>query len=342
MPHLRVAATVRAASAPARAASAPALFVVFFLAFVLPLVPETAAAQSEARIAVGAPSSGRVAFLHGLGLRIRSLIGPGSGSGALAVLAAAAAAYGVLHALGPGHQKTLIAGYVLGQGGGARTLLGAASVAAASHAASVIVLFGGLTVVGGGLSATVGERAGAIVTRLSALILVIIATRTLFIRLRSARRRFRDAGAAGLEGTVGPGAGPVGTRGSSGEEADECHCGHPAAAGRTAETLDDRRGASPVAALVVGSLTPCPGAAFFLLYGISAGNPGAGILAVLAISAGMWITLVAVGAVAFLARRASLGHAAVRGRPGAALLARSILEIGGSSLMLGFAVALLV
>ena len=245
------------------------------------------------------------ALADGVRARIRS---EGDSGGLIAIIAAATA-YGILHALGPGHQKTLISGYLLSEGGNASRVFSAAGIAAASHALSVVALFGALAVFQGGLSATAGEGARIIVTRLSALALAALSIRMLRIRIGRARDRF------------------------SGDHAPGCTCSRHRDGGA-------ERKASPLI-LFAGSLVPCPGAAFFLILGFSAGNPLAGVLAVIAISVGMWITLVAVGFIALGLRSTSVSFG-LRGTGRGRDVIASILEIGGSALVLTFAVALLV
>lgn len=62
---------------------------------------------------------------------------------AVGTLTLVAGIYGVVHALGPGHQKTLLAGLVLSQGATLGQAATAAFLTAALHAGSSIVLIGG-------------------------------------------------------------------------------------------------------------------------------------------------------------------------------------------------------
>lgn len=269
-------------------------------------------------ISIGAPRSGtRVGVMRSLADGIRTRIRSQSNAGGLIAIIAAAAAYGVFHALGPGHQKTLISGYLLSEGGNALQVLATAGIAAASHATSVVVLFGVLALISGGLSTVSGEGAGFVVTKLSALALAVLALRMLWIRIGRARSRFShnlDTGHAGRD------------------HSPDCSC--------ALHHKKEEAGKGSPLIIFAGSLVPCPGAAFFLLLGFSAGNPLAGILAVIAISVGMWITLVAVGFMALGLRSMGLSHAR-RGDTRGGDIMRSILEVGGSALVLVFAVALL-
>lgn len=294
----------------------------FILAAIIGLAAGVLSAQD--RIELGAPkTASRLGVMRSAADRIRALIRPDAGWAGMAALAAAAAGYGVLHALGPGHQKTLLSGYVLSEGGGFGRIAAAAGIAAASHAASVTALFGGLAALGGAVGAADAESAGRVVGRISGIALLGLALWRLKRRLDAARERLgRRRPAAGLRGKDGH------------EHGAACACGSCAAHDRTA-------GRGGPALLVLGSLVPCPGAAFFLLLGFSAGNPAAGALAVAAISAGMWATLVAVGCAAGALRGVGLARAGGRGSRAEAI-ARTTFEVGGAAAVVLFAALLIV
>ena len=262
------------------------------------------------RISKGAPAaesnSGR---LFRLGEAIRSYIAPGVGTRGLLVLCLIAVGYGVLHALGPGHQKTLITGYLLSEGGGIPRVLSVAGIASLSHAASVIILFGVLMLLGTGFGTMNVTEARTLVMRISGILLILLALRMIWQRIAS----FRSA--------------------VSGKSGSDTHCScdviHPA----------HRHELIPL--IISGSVAPCPGAAFFLLYGFSADNPLAGVLAVLAISLGMWGTLIVIGLVTILARNATLAQTEKGGKPHTFIF-QHIFGIGGSLLILLFAVLMTV
>jgi nickel/cobalt exporter len=286
------------------------------------LVGHPLAAQE--RIVVGAPGAGsRLDLLRGLGASIRGLLAHGESVRGMLVLGLAGLAYGLIHALGPGHQKTLVAGTVLAEGGGFRGLAAAAGVAAASHAGAVLVF--GLAFVAaervfrGALAFGIAqERGGVLFAKSGAAVLAVIGLWSLIERIRQAIGRGR---------TCRSGFPVVGS-------VSDCPCGHEHRHGIAPQGI---RGRS-LAAIAAGSLAPCPGALVFLLLGISGGNAMAGVCAVLAVSAGMFITLLAVGWLALVARKASLAGAARRGTASVIL---SVLEIGGSLLVLCFALSLL-
>lgn len=308
-----------------RSSAAAAAAAVLLLLCSLPALAQGAAPsppRGEDRIVLGgAQASARVSLQRTLSERIRSLLTPGSGG--VLLMVAAAAGYGVLHALGPGHQKTLLGGYFLSEGGGLGTIAAAAATTAALHAAAVLVLFGGAALVLGALPMAAAERGRIWVTRISGLVLLALALRLLALRIRDAAVRLRGLGHAEESGAAG------GHHHHHGGED-----GHECAACARMEVM--RKGGAPRwSILLAGGLAPCPGAALFMLYGMSSGNSAAGVLAVLAISAGMAVTLFLVSWAAASLRALSL-KASARSYP-VQVFARSILEVGGSLLMVFFA-----
>lgn len=270
-------------------------------------------AQGQDRIVVGpANESARLSIQRSLGERIRALLAPGAaGTGILMLVAAG---YGVVHALGPGHQKTLLGGYFLSEGGRLGTIAAAAAATAALHAAAVLVLFGGAALVLGTLPMAAADKAREAVTRISGIALLALALSLTLRRLRDAIARLKALSAE--------------------KEAHHHGEGHECAACARMET-QRKRGAPLWSILLAGGLAPCPGAALFMLYGIAAGNAAAGALAVLAISAGMGITLFLISWAAASLRDLSLK--ASQRSYAAQAVARSLLEVGGSVIMVFFA-----
>jgi ABC-type nickel/cobalt efflux system permease component RcnA len=218
--------------------------------------------EGSGRISRGEPAGkSRAGAMISLGNAIRSVIAGQRGVRGLVTIALLALAYGVLHALGPGHQKTLVSGYLFSEGGGFRTALAASGIASASHAVSVIGLFGLLTLISSGFGIMDVTHAGNLVTIVSGTLLIALA-------LVMVSRRLTDLIAA--------------CRGKDFQR-ESCACGHRHEDQRhipgNAETAPvAKRGAIPL--LISGSLSPCPGAALFLLFGFHAGNPCAGLVAI--------------------------------------------------------------
>lgn len=287
--------------------------------------PHAGIAAAAGRVSSGAPApASRLGVLRSLADGVRALIAPEAGIGGLLLLSGVAAAYGVVHALGPGHQKSLVAGLLGSAGGGPGQAALAAAVAAGSHALSVVLLFGGLSIAAKAPAPT--RIAGYVLERLPAVVLAIIAARMLVLRLGAAIARLRPSVRTDVASDARDHA-----QGGSG-----CSC---ADCSRSSATGADRqRGTLP--AVLLGSLVPCPGAAAFLSYGFAAGNPLAGVLAVLALSAGMWAVLFAVGLAALAVRSSGLAAGARRGGRAAAVV-RSAFEVGGSLAVLAFAFMLL-
>ena len=241
----------------------------------------------------------------------------------------AATLYGIVHALGPGHQKTLLGGFFLGGAGSLGKAALAAAGTAALHAASVLLIFGGFAAAS--RSIRDAERARLLLTRGAGLALLAVALLIAFRRIRAAATRFARHLEAQDGGSLARGPGPDHGHKHTHEEGASC------AAYERMERLH-AGGGSLWAVLLAGGLVPCPGAAFMLLLGVSAGNPGAGVSAVLAISLGMAITLFAVAAGARATRAAVLKSSAVNRR--LRDMALSALDVGGAVLMVGFAAIL--
>lgn len=255
---------------------------------------------------------------------VEGLIGSESGAKGIALIALVGLAYGMLHALGPGHQKTLMAGIFVSEGGDASQVIKAAGAAALGHAVSVLGIFGALAAVGGSLTLAGVDRAGEIIARISGIALSAFALFNLITRIRSAAARAR----------VSPG-------GHEHAHDDACCHGHGHGHVHSDASHGGNRATKPSSlksslTLLLGSLVPCPGAAFFLLAGFAAGRPEAGIVAVLAISLGMWLTLIGIGLLA--AGTSKLGMAGKDRRWTG--LVRAVFEIGGATLVLAFAVTL--
>ncbi len=279
--------------------------------------------NSGERIRVGAPDAkSRSGAMVSIGNTIRKFIEPKSGARELLLLALLALGYGILHALGPGHQKTLVSGYLLSEGGGIRAAVAAGGLASASHAVSVLGLFAVLAIIGSGFGVMDITNASNLVTTLAGVLLVALALLMVYRRTTCLIRIIRK------------------------KETDhtECDCvlhhnHHHGDEHSHDEELTRKRGAIPL--LISGSLSPCPGAAFFLLYGFHEGNPFAGIIAVIAISFGMWVTLIAVGLITVSVRKASL-MGANQGKSKIATYLPSLLGVCGSCVVLAFAVLMVI
>jgi nickel/cobalt transporter (NicO) family protein len=216
--------------------------------------------------------------------------------------------YGVFHAAGPGHGKAVIAGYILaGERAfrrGCALSLGAALLQAL--VAGAIVGVGTLA-----LNATAASltRAGTLIETASFALVALVG---LVLTWRKAGRL------AASDTPCGPG------------------CAHlPGAAALEApESWRERAGL----VLAAGS-RPCAGAVLVLIFAVSQGVPGAGVLAVLAMALGTAVTTMALAGLAVFAKRVALRLAGNRGRAG--LVVIQALELLAAAFVLVLGIAML-
>lgn len=195
-------------------------------------------------------------------------LGSGQGGGFLLLLGLAFA-YGVVHAAGPGHGKTVVASRVLAE----------------DTSPAQIALAGGLT-------ALVHASSAAAVSTI-----LLLLARVLFTQGLASTSR--GLGLVGSLLLLGLGLG-------MGFEALHHHReggGTPSAHGRRGER------ASLVLAAMGAALVPCPGATAVFVLAVTLGSPLIGLVAVVAMSLGMAITISSAGFLAWSLRRAgkSLG-----------------------------------
>ncbi|HXF73335.1 MAG TPA: nickel transporter [Actinomycetota bacterium] len=241
---------------------------------------------------------------------LAGLVARAGGSPAVFALSLLAAlGFGALHAVGPGHGKTLVAAYLVGSGGRLRDAVRVGLAVAAMHAASVLAL--GLAILVGGRSLA-PERAYPWLGAAAGSGAAVLGTGLLVSRLRRLRR--------------GQGGAHVHPHGDH-------HHAHGGAGGASAPRL------LPLA--FAGGILPSPGALVALLAAVALGRLGLGLLLIAAFSLGLAVTLVVVGAVAVRARDAvagrlggrlpraiPIGSAAALALVGLALAARGLWALG--------------
>jgi nickel/cobalt transporter (NicO) family protein len=238
----------------------------------------------EQRVAVRAVSDGGFA----------SLIAKDELSAGFILLALALALFwGAAHALGPGHGKSIVAAYLIGQRGTVRHAAYLGGIVTVTHTAGVFAL-GAVTL---GLSELiVPEDLYPWINLVAALMVVGVGLAVL--RSRVAHRRAH----------------------AHGHHHHEHHHEHH----------HDLSGRSLLAVGVSGGLLPCPSALVVLLAAISLHRTAFGMALVFAFSVGLAITITAIGFVAVLAkgvfRRKSFDGRLVRALP--ALSAVAILVAG--------------
>ena len=263
--------------------------------------------------------------------------------GVVLLAVAVAAALGALHALEPGHGKTVVGAYLVGSRGTASHAVLLGLIVTASHTAGVYLL-GGVTLFASRY--VVPERIYPWLSVTSGLIIAGLG----FILLRQRLRGGRDHGAltrpraaATITGTSMPhdhGHGhphghPAGAHDSRVNSRDLHHGGSAARHGRGAgHSLDERSNGevaqchptddaphtlggrahrhAPIGGVsagqllaigVSGGIVPCPAALVVLLSALALHRVGFGLLLIVAFSAGLATVLIAIGLLIVHARR---------------------------------------
>lgn len=224
---------------------------------------------------------------------------------------------GAVHALGPGHGKTLIGAHLVGAGGSLRGAVVVGTAVAGMHTASVLGL--GL-VVWSAERVVDPERIYPWVGIVAGLTALALGCALLVGRVRASGR------------TDGRGAHPHDHAHphGTGEDDGAVGHGHPHGLGR--------RGI--VALAVSGGALPSPSALVVLLASMSLGRTALGLAAIAAFSVGLAATLIAVGTLALRARAAAerrfawatgrlvpIGSAAVIALVGLALALRGVAQL---------------
>ena len=238
----------------------------------------------------------------------------GEGMGVILAGLLIAFLYGIFHALGPGHGKTVIVGYFLGRGGSIRRGIAMASWIALSH------VVGAVTVV-------------IIVHAVLSEIYVTPVEEMLTLRLAS-------YGAILL---IGLAMLATAIRRRGGEAAACHHHGHSHGAGAHDTHAHGRgahgRGEQRLLAIAAGFL-PCSGAILILVFALTNGILLTGLAMTLFIALGMGLTLALLGIASVLAHRQIAGRLARGARLGGLLALLGPILITGIGALL-FAGALL-
>jgi len=203
--------------------------------------------------------------------------------GAIALAILAAIFWGALHALSPGHGKTVVAAYLIGTRGTARHAVFLGLTVTITHTLGVFAL-GAVTL---WLARyLLPETLYPWLNVLSGVAVVVIGATLAWQRLRGTRETL--PGHAHDEGVVGQ----VHSHGG------RAHTHLPP--GAAGERVTRR---SLLALGVSGGLIPCPSALVLLLGAIALGRTGFGLLLVLAFSVGLASVLTAIGLLCVHARR---------------------------------------
>ena len=261
---------------------------------------------------------------------------------------------GGLHALAPGHGKTLMASYLLGAGGRAREALTIAATVTATHTTGVLVL--GAVVAGS--YATAPERVYPWLSGASGLLALAVGISL----LRRVRNGHRHGHGHGHDHDHGPDGHLHGSHGHDHrhphDAAGHSHGDAPApTAVALATRTDTRLEAQPAPAAAVeapsrrslvalglaGGMLPSPSALLVLLAGIALHRTWLAIVLVVAYGAGMALTLCGAGLLVLRARGIGshlprlAGHRFVRWLP---LVAGMVVTLAGAQLVLRALLAL--
>lgn len=234
--------------------------------------------------------------------------------------------YGILHALGPGHRKTVVFSYFLQEDAKLRTGLSAGLLMSAMHAGSAIILVSFAYYLVNHSVTILVDRAGFIMERLSYGAIIAFGLYQLVGHLRE-HNHSHHGSPAGHGGTLklapeGPDEKEVSAVGES----------------TVARTLSGRR---LIILSMSAGLVPCPGVTMLMLFSISLGVIGLGIWSSLAMSVGMAATLSAVAVGTVIARRnlvKLMGD--THDRVGEVI--HTTLELAGAAIMVLFGLVMLV
>lgn len=234
--------------------------------------------------------------------------------------------FGALHALGPGHGKTLMAAYLVGAGGRARHAVAVGGSVAVMHTASVLALgFVVLTVT----EVVAPERVYPWLGLVSGLIAFALGAGLLVSRLGGWSER--DPGH--VHEHPHPGAGAASTHADATEDGHNppnAH-GHHHASPSPFEPISRT---SLTALAVAGGVLPSPTALVVLLAAVAVDRVAYGLALIGAFSLGLAAALVALGVVAIRARDAIAGRMSGR-------TARLVPVLSAASIaLLGFALTL--
>jgi nickel/cobalt exporter len=204
-----------------------------------------------------------------------------SGEGVLILLLLAAFGWGALHALSPGHGKAMVAAYLIGTRGTARHAVGLGATVTVTHTIGVFAL-GLVTLL---LSQYIlPEDLFPWLTLVSGLLVVLVGVGVLRARIKSARARRAHEHAH---------------RHAHDDHHDHHHHGHHH------HPPDRVTWKGLVAMGAAAGLIPCPSALVVLLGAIAQHELGLGFALIVAFSAGLAATLVALGLAVVWTRRLS-------------------------------------
>lgn len=213
-----------------------------------------------------------------------------AGEGVLALLLLVAFGWGALHAVSPGHGKAMVAAYLIGTRGTARHAVGLGATVTVTHTIGVFAL-GLVTLL---LSQYIlPEDLYPWLNLVSGLLVVIVGVGVLRSRVRWARR----GSASGHDHSHGDH--------DHSHGGGHSHCCHSHGGRSHSHDIPDRVTWKGLIAMgAAAGLIPCPSALVVLLGAIAQQQVALGMLLIVAFSAGLAMTLTALGLVVVLGRRA--------------------------------------
>lgn len=213
-----------------------------------------------------------------------------AGGGAGWMLIGLSFAYGVLHALGPGHGKAVISAYVLAN---RQTARNGAALAVLSALVQALVAIVAVLALAGLLRVTAAAMDRATLWLETASYALVVGLGAWLVWAKALRP-------------------PMGARGPAHEAAhSHAHAHHGAECGHL-HAPDPALAAGPLvparalAAVAAVGLRPCSGALIVLVFALSQGLLGAGVAAALAMGAGTGLTVAALVGLAVAARDTAL------------------------------------
>jgi ABC-type nickel/cobalt efflux system permease component RcnA len=278
-----------------------------------------------------------------LATEVRSLKGEHALAGA-AMLAALSFIYGVVHAVGPGHGKTIISSYVVANEETVRRGVIISFIAAGLQALTAIALVGILAFALNGSGMQINAWSNQL-EMVSYALIALVGLWLLTTQLTRLFRSWREARAAKAQASH---AGH--DHHHSEHDHDHAHHhdhGHGHAEGEACHHIVDARElAGPfswrkiLAVVFSVGIRPCTGAILVLIFALTQGVFWAGVAATFAMAIGTAITVAALATLALGSRELALR---VGGRSGAfAEAVWTICSLGGSALILLFGATLFV
>ena len=210
--------------------------------------------------------------------------------------------YGMFHAAGPGHGKTIVSSFFLAQDAKLRHSITIGYLIAVVHAVAALAVVLILFYVIRGLFSTGVEQADHYIQLVTFAVIAVLGALMLVARIRGKEHHHPHAHAE--EGNGG---------------------------GITMKRL--------LGIAVPAGAIPCPGAVAVILFALSLHMVGVSILSVVSISLGMGVTISVAGALAILAKRGAV-RALAGGHEERSTVPRRVIEIGGAAILFLFGVVL--